>query len=181
MAKLKGIFKRVAKDFFNLPRVKTLELKSGPHAGKYNTPQLRKGRVTTTIPSEAVQAQRRAAFGAAGGPRDQFLASVRKNASTTELQALGWTPAQIKAFTDGDPPPRGFEVHHRVPIKADGDNTLDNLVLIRTGPDHKLITAQQNSVLNTYGGGDRIDVELPTTPPGALTWPKPGTHPYPTR
>ena len=147
MAKLKGLFKRVAKDFINLPRLKKLDFKTGARAGSYNTPRLRTQKVTGVRPSAADIAAKRAAFGAPGGPRAQFLNQVRKDVSATDLQALGWSDEAIRSFKAGGPPPQGFAVHHRVPLQAGGTNDSGNLVLIRNDPDHDLITAQQNAVL----------------------------------
>ncbi|MGA4668447.1 HNH endonuclease signature motif containing protein [Propionibacteriaceae bacterium Y1923] len=160
-----------------LPRVKKLNLKSGPHQGTHRVPGLRNQRFTGTRPSAATQAQMRRNFNAKNGPRDQFLDKVRREASVTDLQALGLSDKQIKHFLDGGSLPPGFQVHHRQPIMAGGDNSLDNLVLIRNSPDHKLITAAQNEAMRGIPPGGHYNVELPMTPPG-LTWPTPGMGAY---
>lgn len=176
MAKLKGLFRRVAKDFINLPRVKHLQFKTGPRRGKYNTPALRSQRVKGRKPTREQKAAARRDFERRGGPRDQFLLDARKNATTTELQALGWSDDQIRLFRDTGIVPHGYAVHHRIPINGGGGNERSNLVLIKNDPDHDLITARQNSVLKGFSDGAEFETELPVTPPGLTTWPQPGTH-----
>lgn len=122
--------------------------------------------------------QARKAFEKAGGPRDQFCEMARKKATITDLRAMGMTDEQAVLFKRTGQYPKGFQVHHRVPIKAGGSNDMDNLVLIKNDPDHKLITAQQNSILRRHPNGSTVDVELPMTPPGKVTWPQSGQKAY---
>lgn len=175
---LKGILKRVAGKFFRSPRIKKLELRTGPHSGRYNTPHLRNEQFSGKIPSEQWQQQIWRDFTKKGGARDQFLDNVRHNATLTDLQAMGMTDVQAKHFLAGGALPREFQVHHVIPRKVGGGNEFDNLVLIRNGPDHKLLTAQQNAMLNKLKPGDSFDVRLPTVPPGVLTWPQSGMGAY---
>lgn len=170
------IAKAIAR-YIQLPRVKKLNLKSGPHAGTHRVPGLRNQRFRGTKPTAAAQNQMRKDFARSGGARDQFLDKVRQEAKFSDLQALGLSDAQIKHFLDGGKLPPGFQVHHRQPIVAGGSNSLDNLVLIRNSPDHKLITAAQNDAMRGIPPGGSYDVELPMTPPG-LTWPTSGMGAY---
>lgn len=177
MAKMRGLLRRQAHDFINLPRVKYLEFKTGPRAGRYNTPQLRKERLTGVKPSAQDVARMRRDFEASGGPRDRFLDTARARATVTELQALGWTDEEIRKFRAGGSPPEGYAVHHIRPLQGGGTNDQDNLVLIKNDPDHDLITAQQNAVLRRIPAGHPMDdVDVPVTPPGHLTWPQPGAR-----
>ncbi|MDN5725010.1 MAG: HNH endonuclease [Propionibacteriales bacterium] len=178
MAKLKGVLKKVGNDWWQLPRLRRLELKSGKSKGIYNTPALRRERVRARIrtPQEADQARR--AFEKSGGPRDKFSMMAKEKASITELQAMGMTDEQAVLFKRTGKYPTDFQVHHRVPIKAGGSNDMDNLVLIKNDPDHKLITAQQQSILRRYPSGTFTDVELPKTPQGTTTWPQSGQGAY---
>ena len=175
---LRGTFHRAAGKFIQLPRIKHLDLKTGRHAGRYNTPQLRRTRVTGTKPTRADIARLRKEFYASGGPRDQFLAQVRVKATVTELQALGWTADEISIFRTGGNPPKGFAVHHRIPLQGGGTNNPDNFILIKNNPDHSLITASQNAVLQRIPEGAPMDGDVPVMPPGLWTWPQPGTHAY---
>ena len=175
---LRGTFHRAAGKFIQLPRIKHLELKTGPHAGRYHTPQLRRTRVTGTKPTRAEVARLRSVFRSRGGPRNQFLAQVRAKATVTELQALGWTADEIRIFKAGGAVPKGFTVHHRIPLQGGGTNDLDNLILIKETPDHSLITASQNAVLQRIPEGAPMNVDVPVMPPGLWTWPQPGTHAY---
>lgn len=175
---LKGILKRVAGDFFKSPRIKKLELKSGRYAGKYNTPRLRNQRFRGTAPSSQWQADIMKDFTKSGGARDQFLTHVRANASVTDLQAMGMSSKEASTFLSTGKLPPDFQVHHVVPRQVGGGNEFENLVLIKNSPDHKLLTAQQNSLLRGLKPGDSFDVNLPTVPPGVLTWPQSGMGAY---
>lgn len=158
--------------------MRQLKLKSGPSKGIYNTPALRNERFSGTIPSRAQQDQIWKGFRRSGGAREQFLDHVRKNATLTDLQAMGMTNEQAGDFLKNGTLPRGFDVHHVVPRQVGGGNEMDNLVLIRNDPDHKLLTVQQNALLGRMSPGDSFDLRLPTTPPGALTWPQSGMGAY---
>ena len=173
---LRGLFRRSAHAFIQLPRVKQLELKSGSRMGVYNTPQLRNARVTGVKPTKERIAQLRTAFNADDGPNYQFREKVRREAPTTDLQAIGLTDDQIREFRANGHLPRGYAVHHRIPLAGGGTNDLDNLILIKNDPDHDLITARQNSVLQRIKGGQPLEVEGPVMPPVIYTWPQPGSH-----
>lgn len=179
MAKLKGVLKKVGNDWWQLPRVRRLDLKSGPRKGTYNTPALVRQKIRVRVRTKGEVGATRRDLERTGGPRDQFVARAREKATVTDLQAMGMTSEQAKQFKSTGEYPRGFQVHHRKPLKAGGTNDLDNLVLIKNTPDHQLITAQQNSILSRYPDGTTVDVELPMTPPGAVTWRQSGQAAYP--
>ncbi len=40
--------------------------------------------------------------------------------------------------------PDGWQVHHKLPLDQGGTNDLENLVLIKNDPYHKVITNEQN-------------------------------------
>lgn len=178
MARLKGTLSKRAAKFIQAPRIKQLELKSGPRKGVYNTPALRQARIRGVKPTADEQKRMRAAFNASGGPRDQFLDRVRKEASHSELRALGLTDVEIAKFRNGGSLGKKYQVHHRVPIQAGGNNGQSNLVLIKDDPDHRLITAQQNAVMRRVPDDAAFEVDLPLPPPSHLTWPQSGAHAY---
>ena len=175
---LRGTFHRAAGKFIQLPRIKHLEFKTGRRVGRYHTPQLRRTRVTGTKPTRADVARLRKEFYASDGPRDKFLAQVRAKATVAELQARGWTAEEIRIFKAGGNAPEGFAVHHRIPLQGGGTNNPDNFILIKNDPDHDLITASQNAVLQRIPEGAPMNVDVPVMPPGLWTWPQPGTHAY---
>ena len=59
--------------------------------------------------------------------------------------------------------PDGYQVHHKLPLDDGGDNSLDNFVLIRNDPFHKVITNYQNNRIRgmNYGDSRMIDWPIP--------------------
>nr|MBP3282926.1 hypothetical protein [Treponema sp.] len=57
--------------------------------------------------------------------------------------------------------PEGWQVHHKLPLDDSGDNSFDNLVLIKNEPYHKVITNYQNSVTRGLKEGDCKTVKFP--------------------
>ena len=57
--------------------------------------------------------------------------------------------------------PECWQVHHKLPLDDSGDNSFDNLVLIKNEPYHKVITNYQNSVTRGLKEGDCKTVKFP--------------------
>ncbi|WP_051206028.1 polymorphic toxin-type HINT domain-containing protein [Butyrivibrio sp. FC2001] len=84
-----------------------------------------------------------------------------------ELRKAGITDAEIDLMRQGKNP-SGYQVHHIVPREFGGDNSDDNLVLIRTDPYHFALTTYQS--------------DQPKGQPGekvTRTWPVPSGTVYP--
>ena len=97
--------------------------------------------------------------------RKQFLSDLAKLDDAT-LESAGLSPADIQRLRAGDLP-KGYEVHHKLPLDDSGDNNLDNLILIKKEPYHKVITNFQNDVTKGLNSGDVIKIEWPL-PPGQI-------------
>jgi len=57
--------------------------------------------------------------------------------------------------------PEGFQVHHKLPLDDGGDNSFDNLVLIKNHPYHKALTNLQNDLTKGMSAGDTRTFEWP--------------------
>ncbi|RXZ01516.1 hypothetical protein DMO16_18725 [Fictibacillus sp. S7] len=86
--------------------------------------------------------------------RKEFNSSVRKNflkgfandpVRVEHLRKAGLTEGDIARMKDGLNP-KGWQVHHNLPLDDGGNNDLNNLVLIKNDPFHKAVTNEQNSL-----------------------------------
>ena len=50
--------------------------------------------------------------------------------------------------------PKGYQVHHELPLDDSGTNDFSNLVLIKNEPYHKVVTNYQNSIARTMKIGE---------------------------
>lgn len=94
------------------------------------------------------------------------------------MEAAGFTAPEIELLAHGRPPP-GYEVHHLRPLDGGGTNAMDNLVLIRTNPEHRLVTAYQAAARRGMQPGDTRLVQWPMPPAGTLVWPPRQDRPAP--
>gem|GEM_PF-4225405 len=85
--------------------------------------------------------------------RKEFNSSVKKNflkefandpVRVKYLRKAGLDEADIARMKDGLNP-KGWQVHHNLPLDDGGTNDFANLVLIKNDPYHKAVTNEQNS------------------------------------
>ncbi len=102
--------------------------------------------------------------------RDKFDSSIRKNflkklgsdpTSRARLKSSGLTDDEIDDMADGIQPDN-YQVHHKLSLDDGGDNSFDNLVLIKHEPYHKSITNLQISLTKGMKAGDSRLVQWPT-------------------
>jgi len=102
--------------------------------------------------------------------RRKFDSSARKNflekigsdpAMKKQLQQAGFDDKQIELIASGKVPSRAWQVHHKLPLDDGGDNSFDNLMLIKNDPYHQAITNLQNSVTNGMQAGDTLKLQWP--------------------
>ncbi len=74
--------------------------------------------------------------------RGEFLKNLATN-HVDELKKLGLTDDQISDMLDGITP-KGFQVHHKLPLDDGGDNSFKNLILIDDNT-HSIFTGYQNA------------------------------------
>ena len=95
------------------------------------------------------------------GVRKEFLIDLANDPrKVTELQKAGLSDIDIARMRAGKVPD-GWEVHHKLPLDDGGENTFENLVLIKTDPHHKAITNWQNKVARGIKEGEFKEVDWP--------------------
>ncbi|WP_211842125.1 HNH endonuclease signature motif containing protein [Pseudoalteromonas sp. NEC-BIFX-2020_015] len=114
-----------------------------------------------------------------GELRKKFDSSIRKNylKSMAEdpnivkaLKAAGFSEKQIQMIKNGYVP-KGYNVHHKIPLDDGGTNDFDNLILIRNNSEHYTITNAQRELTSKIPYGKSVEIEFPV-PPGFLYPPK---------
>ena len=98
--------------------------------------------------------------------RKKFLQGLSED--TERLKNVGMSDADIARMQDGFNP-KGWQVHHRLPLDDSGTNNMDNLVLIKNDPYHKVITNYQNASTKGMLPGETK----------SLDWPMPKGNIYP--
>ena len=98
--------------------------------------------------------------------RNGFNKSVRKDflksisSDIKNLKSHGLSETEIQKLKDGLVP-KGYQVHHELPLDDSGTNDFSNLVLIKNDPYHKVITNYQNSIARTMKIGESKEVLWP--------------------
>ena len=78
--------------------------------------------------------------------RENFLKQASNDPNHVEkLKKAGLDDKGIQKMRDGKVP-EGYQVHHKLPLDDNGDNSFDNLVLIKNDPYHKAVTNLQNDL-----------------------------------
>lgn len=86
--------------------------------------------------------------------RRKFNSSIRKNylkefstdpVRVEYLKKAGLNENDIARMKNGLNP-KGWQVHHNLPLDDGGTNDFSNLVLIKNDPYHKVVTNEQNSL-----------------------------------
>lgn len=111
---------------------------------------------------DADREQLRSDFG--NSDREQFLKDLANDPEkVAELKKAGLTDKQIGAMKFGDSP-KGYQVHHKLPIDDGGTNAQSNLCLVKNEPYHKAITNSQTSQTRDMVAGETKTVEMPIPP-----------------
>ena len=98
--------------------------------------------------------------------RKQFDANVRSDflkslgEDTDALLRAGFSENEILSIQSGYVP-KGWQVHHKLPLDDGGTNAFSNLILIKNDPFHKVITNFQNSFAQTLSPGETTIVDYP--------------------
>ena len=86
--------------------------------------------------------------------RSDFLKNLANDPQKViNLRRSGIDESGIERMREGKNP-RGWQVHHKLPIDDGGDNSFNNLVLIKNDPYHLTITNQQNGNIKGMKAGD---------------------------
>lgn len=121
-------------------------------------PGVRAESLTYTKRTPADTRTLRNAFNSSG--RSNFLKRLGSEDNVGFLRSKGFTDAQIQKIQNGKVP-EGYQVHHKRPLDDGGDNSFDNLVLIKNEPHHKVITNAQNSLTRGMNPGETRIVDFP--------------------
>ncbi|GAL04607.1 hypothetical protein JCM19237_1279 [Photobacterium aphoticum] len=94
--------------------------------------------------------------------RKEFLKELSLDeGALTQLRQHGVSESEILKLSNGKVP-KGYQVHHKIPLDDGGNNDKDNLVLIRNSPEHSIFTTyqkQKTSLLEV--GGEGVNIEWP--------------------
>ena len=90
--------------------------------------------------------------------RRQFLKKLSEKSA--DLNACGINEIGIHRIQNGLVP-RGWQVHHKLPLDDSGTNDYSNLVLIKNHPYHKVITNYQRAVTKGFRAGSFNAVNWP--------------------
>jgi hypothetical protein len=102
-----------------------------------------------------------------GSKRKDFVKHISGGAENiATLKRAGLSDAQIQKLQSGKVP-KGFQVHHKLPLDDGGDNSFSNLVLIKNHPYHKAITNEQNRVTKGLKSGKSRGFDW-VIPPGIV-------------
>lgn len=90
--------------------------------------------------------------------KKKFLQNLTEDIE--KLKKAGLSDSDIARMKDGLNP-KGWQVHHKLPLDDGGTNAMDNLILIKNEPYHKTITNFQNTFAKQLNAGEVKKVEWP--------------------
>ena len=85
------------------------------------------------------------------------------NENQNDLKNMGFSEADIARLKSGLNP-KGYQVHHILPLDDSGTNSFSNLVLIKNTPFHKAISNYQWSYTSKMIVGETIIIDWPIFP-----------------
>lgn len=71
------------------------------------------------------------------------------------MKDAGLSEIDILDIKDGFVP-EGWQVHHKLPLDDSGDNSFENLVLIKNEPYHKVITNYPNLEIGLIDSSEKV-------------------------
>ncbi|MED4304047.1 T7SS effector LXG polymorphic toxin [Bacillus licheniformis] len=105
-----------------------------------------------------------------GSVKKKFLKSlVNDPQKLKQLKNAGLSDSDIARMQDGLNP-KGWQVHHKLPLDDGGTNSMDNLILMKNDPFHKAITNEQNALTRGLTPGQTKKIK---------NWPIPSGEIYP--
>lgn len=112
--------------------------------------------------SEAENRALRLEFEKRGGHREAFIKAVVQDIATVErLKQAGIPIVQIARMQEQGRTPRGWQVHHKVPLAGGGSNDFDNLILVKFNPYYKAMTNEQNRRLQDVNASESRPLDWP--------------------
>jgi hypothetical protein len=154
-------------DFFNSTR-KSDNFVGEVRGQRVELPGVRTERFSYTKRDRVQYEQLRKDFDNSG--RADFLKRLARE-QEDKLRAAGLNDAEIALVKEGKVP-QGWQVHHKKPLDDGGDNSFNNLVLIKNDPYHQAITNAQKRLVGDLTPGQTRAVDFPI-PEGSIYPPKP--------
>ena len=90
----------------------------------------------------------------------------------TKLEEAGLKEADFMRMKSGKVP-KGWQVHHKLPLDDGGTNDFSNLILMKNEPAHKVITQTQRRLIRGMEAGETRKLDFPI-PDGFVYPPKSG-------
>jgi hypothetical protein len=96
-----------------------------------------------------------------------------------ELAAAGLSQKDIDRMVQEGRPPRGYQVHHRIPLDDGGTNKRENFILIRDDVEHRALHGYYNPAelrIRLLAYGEMAEIALPVPPKDTLIYPNPSMN-----
>ena len=101
--------------------------------------------------------------------RPDFVKQMANDSETAkQLKQAGIPEEQLLKMQQGGVP-KGWQVHHKIPLDDGGTNDASNLVLIKNDPAHLAITNAQNALTRNIAVGETKTIGFPV--PGGNIYP----------
>ncbi|MCG8312015.1 MAG: HNH endonuclease [Pseudomonadales bacterium] len=150
-------------------RTSSQTLKGTYKSKSFDMPDMALQEISYTKRDRTEYKELRKDFSKKGGVRETFLKTLAADDSAKLLEA-GLTEKDLVLMQNGRVPEGDWAVHHKIPIDDGGDNSLDNLVLIKNKPSHHALTTYQKQQTKGLKPGDTKKVEWPV--PNGKIYPK---------
>jgi hypothetical protein len=100
--------------------------------------------------------------------RAKFMKKISSDpAYERQLRAAGFDDQALKIMQGGHVP-TGWQVHHKLPLDDGGDNSFDNLLLIKNTPYHSVVTGYQKTYTGKLQPGQTVQVKWPSYSQGIV-------------
>ena len=104
--------------------------------------------------------------------RGKFMKKISTDpAYVSQLRAAGFVDDDLTLMQSGRVPD-DWEVHHKLPLDDGGDNSFDNLLLIKSSPYHSVVTGYQKTYTGKLKLGESTQIKWPTYNQGIVYPPK---------
>jgi len=158
LGKVKGIHVNRLQDLAD-PDAPALPMRGG-HVPLRNFTYLRNFAYTKR--SEADRLKLRNEFNKKHGQREAFLLDLAKDPDKmARMKKLGMSEDNLDRIKVGLVP-KGYRVHHKLPLDDGGDNSFANLVVIQDDPYHLSVTVLQNTSTRALAPNETQVLDWPT-------------------
>lgn len=104
--------------------------------------------------------------------RAKFMKKISSDPTyVPQLRAAGFDDKALKIMQGGNVP-TDWQVHHKLPLDDGGDNSFNNLLLIKNSPYHSVVTGYQKTHTGKLQPGETVQIKWPTYSRGIVYPPK---------